>query len=1012
MRNKLLALILALVMVVSLAAMIPAGAAGAEKIGSDIVAEAAKVLMTLNIVQGYEDGSLRLENNITRAEFAAMLARMLQGTEELNLNAGAIINSKMSETPENIAAVKAANVAFAGAPGKALANVGAAAKYRTDIDSTDLADPSFSDVSEIHWAYTDVEYLRGQGIVTGYSDGTFKPDNNITYEEAVKFVTSALGYDFMAVTYGGYPEGYLKTANQLKILKNVNGTSGVPVTREQVILLLFNALTADYLVLDSIKDGYNIYETGKSILKYVFNVDTMEGYVVATDDSGMYSMKSAADEGKIEIGGDVLTLYDESYKKYLGYNVKAYVRYDEDDSNTGDLLVLIPKSSARRITIPADDIIGAKTSGTTNELEAYVNDDKQSFKLDSDPVIIYNDVAYGRAISAKTFDIESGDVTLVATRGGSTFDLIYINSYVPMYVTNVKTSDKSVTGTIYSGGMTKDDYKLMLDEKSDKYDITATYTKADGTAGTFADITKDSVIYIRMWGNHYSIDLAGQTATGQITKKGAGYVVINDTKYEELEGSKLLSKYTSGDTVKLGLTKDGYVFYATTEIGSAAGNYGLLMDIHENTKVAFGDELELKILGADNKIAYYTAAENMKLIDMDGAEYKFNDEGKANSVSFAQLQTKLKNSAKYAGPQASSNLAAAGKGRPYEQVIKFLANENKEVTQITLARLASSIAKNDDKSAYFTVEDADVSGSGHHINKGVIYATPYNVATATTFLVSKQAKPKDEDYGVSKIGTGARDGKHGIVLFDVAESGVATVCLSGNHYTKSSTSADFNRTLVTIEYFTDAVVEKDDDKQDVYEISIINNGGYDVKYSLIDKSKGRDYFNDSEYYVGDAMNYTLWSGGYWYGVYNPGYYDKNDSSKAKYPGYFSIQEALERIIAGTPDQYFHYSFGTESWGNWEQELTFGKVRSVSGGKMIVSYDQDESTAIVCDINGKKAALYDCSTGYVKAVAATEVAEGDYVYLQQANKDFKFMEIYTNCDEADLKNIKQQENKRK
>ena len=209
MRNKLLALILALTMVVGLAAMTPvaATAAGVETVGRNVVLEAAELLMTLNIVQGYEDGSLGLEKNITRAEFASMLARMLQGTDELNLNAGAIINTKMSETPENIAAVKAAQeTAFSGTAGNAAANVGAK-KYHTDIDSTDLADPAFSDISELHWAYNDVEYLRGQGIVTGYSDGTFKPDNNILYEEAVKFVASALGYDFMAVTYGGYPEG-------------------------------------------------------------------------------------------------------------------------------------------------------------------------------------------------------------------------------------------------------------------------------------------------------------------------------------------------------------------------------------------------------------------------------------------------------------------------------------------------------------------------------------------------------------------------------------------------------------------------------------------------------------------------------------------------------------------------------------------------------------------------------------------------------------------------------------
>ena len=76
MRNKLLALILALTMVVGLAAMTPvaATAAGVETVGRNVVLEAAELLMTLNIVQGYEDGSLGLEKNVTRAEFASLLA--------------------------------------------------------------------------------------------------------------------------------------------------------------------------------------------------------------------------------------------------------------------------------------------------------------------------------------------------------------------------------------------------------------------------------------------------------------------------------------------------------------------------------------------------------------------------------------------------------------------------------------------------------------------------------------------------------------------------------------------------------------------------------------------------------------------------------------------------------------------------------------------------------------------------------------------------------------------------
>lgn len=177
MRNKLLALILALVMMVGITVMAPVAsiaADGVEAIGPDTVTEASTLLMTLNILQGYEDGSLQLDGNITRAEFAAMLARTLRGTDELNLNAGAILNDKMSETPENIAAVKAAEEkkksgqteepaeetpADENTPGESVVSAGARTYY-TDIDASKIVKEPFSDVTNAHWSYDDVEFLR------------------------------------------------------------------------------------------------------------------------------------------------------------------------------------------------------------------------------------------------------------------------------------------------------------------------------------------------------------------------------------------------------------------------------------------------------------------------------------------------------------------------------------------------------------------------------------------------------------------------------------------------------------------------------------------------------------------------------------------------------------------------------------------------------------------------------------------------------------------------------------
>ena len=52
----------------------------------------------------------------------------------------------------------------------------------------EAATPKFSDLDELHWAYESVEKLVNAEIISGYPDGTFKPEGNITRAELVKIV--------------------------------------------------------------------------------------------------------------------------------------------------------------------------------------------------------------------------------------------------------------------------------------------------------------------------------------------------------------------------------------------------------------------------------------------------------------------------------------------------------------------------------------------------------------------------------------------------------------------------------------------------------------------------------------------------------------------------------------------------------------------------------------------------------------------------------------------------------
>lgn len=1071
MRNKVLALILALVMMVSVTVMAPVAslaADGVEAIGPDTVTEAAALLMTLNVLQGYEDGSLQLENNITRAEFAAMLARMLRGTDELNLNAGAIVHDKLSETPENIAAVKAAEEkkkagiadepVAEGTPGESVTTTGARVYY-TDINATNIAEP-FSDVTSDHWAYSEVDYLRSLGIASGHNDGTFKPDDNVTYEQIVKLVVASLGYDFMAESYGGYPEGYLRTASQLKILKNVGGAVNTAATRQQVVVLLFNAITARYLVVDGIKDGNNFYETGKSLLSYVYEIDTLSGYnMTATEKSGKVLPSGACEKGKVVLtgrntDGDLVNLdlnyYDEAVNDYLGYDLKAYVKLDDENKTTGDLLIAFPTSTAKRITIAAEDIISADT--TRNEIEYYALDgeeyEEELVTYKSNPTVIYNGYALSSgSLSDDTFDISNGYVEFVSFNNGKDYNLIVIEDYLPLYVETVKASTQTLKGVAYKKGALKTDYEIYLDNSLTKEEIRdkqkkdssfkeveLTVIDADGYESDFSAISEESVVEIRGYRAadkmHYTVYLGGSVDTGKVTKRSSDYIYIGETKYEAIKGStNLFSSFKNGSNIKVCTTKDGYAFYAKAmQSYSDDLKYGLLTR-SSISEESFGEsELKVKVLTTDGKMAVYGFAENMKLVYMDGTEYRYNSD-RAGALTTAQFINLLTESAKKTGLKLSSVLSSQASVRPLEQLIKFAVNSENEIKEIVVARPLSSIPADEDPANYFTVLTDDVGGA--YSNVGVLYGTPYVISESTAIRVPTISDYSDADYKVGKIGTGARAG-HGYVLYDIDENGKPAILLTRNEWLTDTTSNSAERTLVVMESVQPATLYKNDEYTDVFEFSVIDGSAYATKYSLIEKAgNDEDWFGGNNakgtidvdgvsknvYRVGDIINPSYWSSGYLYQNYTPNTtFDTVDGNPPaeRDPGYWGIDDFITRIIKGTADQYFHVGVGTKDDGNWgslKREYTFGKVGSAGSSRISVLYGNSASEAVSVNISGKRAVKYDCATGYISIVSASEITDEDWVFVQQAYKELKMMMFFTNVDEADLRNIKVGENER-
>ena len=195
--KKLLAMVLALVMTLSLA-VVGSNAAfkDAEKV-NETYAEAVDVLAGMKVFQGYTDGSFQPEGSITRAEVAAIVYRLYTGD----------IADKQ------------------------------ASLYATYN--------KFSDMAGASWAAGYIGYCANAALVKGYPDGTFKPSGNVTGYEVLAMILRAVGYDKNNEFSGAdWALHVAQTAQQLGVLDNVAKTTDLnaPASRELVAELLFQGI--------------------------------------------------------------------------------------------------------------------------------------------------------------------------------------------------------------------------------------------------------------------------------------------------------------------------------------------------------------------------------------------------------------------------------------------------------------------------------------------------------------------------------------------------------------------------------------------------------------------------------------------------------------------------------------------------------------------------------------------------------------------------------------------------
>lgn len=575
--RKVLSFVLVLSLVLGSFSM--AFAAQASDLAGEDYETAAGALMDLGVINGYPDGTFGGGKEVTRAEMAAMVCQALGLSEAAGGN-------------------------------------------------------TFKD-AQTHWAKGWVGLAQSLGVITGYSDGTFRPDRNVTDYEAVTMIVKALGYNQDSAP-GVWPSNYIARAQKEDILDGVKIT-GENALRGTIATMLYQTLAVPIGTTD--KDGkWTADERNKQSV-------TMYTLLGATANDEVVIRSTSARTNLMPYIGAYATVYrDSKTKDILAIaDVKTDYLVGNFTTITGNLIF--------------EDEDGVKYNVPNHEVEYFYNAEEDG--VTSIAAILDPSGSYG---------VEDGDCVLSVDIVGKTIRQVYALmvwdanddfQFKSADATDIKENQELGScefQTTKSGDIIANQFQLLGVDSLD--DI-----KVNNIVAVYAD--SDDVIT--------RVEVGTEVVSGKITQVSSKNKVTIDGKgYDETSlynGSDKDIK--AGNEVKLFLDYAGE-WYKAELISGKADNVAIVVGMEDGNPTKLTDKnAKIELFMADGTSKVFTVAKDAATDDSgydltpygiltgQAIKYGLNSSGQVNSITTYAAVTKatadITKKGTYSGREFASN---------------------------------------------------------------------------------------------------------------------------------------------------------------------------------------------------------------------------------------------------------------------------------------------------------------------------------------------------------------------
>ena len=506
--------------------------------------------------------------------------------------------------------------------------------FKLDYEHTPEVRGKFYDVDENSEYYNLIYNAYEAGIVSGYSNNNFYPEQVLSYSEAQIFAVKALGYGRLHDNFG---ESYSKLFTDLKLNKGVTLKNAEALTRMNIAEILYNVLNTQMLDMAYFNNNgtYDI-KKGDTPLYKLHNAEKSEGIITANRVTGYDG--DGTGRNAVVINGKRYDIPDGTINGYIGCNTVFW--YDRDSED----IIYIYKDKDVKEICAKDRYI--KSFDIRTRKMTY-DDGKKSRTVtfwESAP-IFYNGVLLAGNYGLDLFDIKSGSVRMVSNSGSDKeFDAVFIESYDNYIITSsVIDTDTARIFTDFDEGMLQFDLSRAFVEI---YDTDGSYfevykTKDDGDEvtdisavgkGKVASVYADNEGWRKNASGHRTLTnpkyvkivLSDKTTEGTI---GSYNVDENEMKLNKdgeseiipVSGSNYFLKNESvpqvGKSSIIALDAAGEA--VCINVGKSSFKYGYIMKIYYDENNDMPEKMRFFTTGG--KTYTYAVSENLKI---NGTRYK------------------------------------------------------------------------------------------------------------------------------------------------------------------------------------------------------------------------------------------------------------------------------------------------------------------------------------------------------------------------------------------------------